>query len=116
MRRSRGQGSSELMLVISVVTLTVVASASTLVPLFRSGVENLGRDVANILGSGSVGGIGGGGSSGGSVGSASGEDMRNAQDDYDEANDPMGEAKKAPDNPFPGNDEIGPPIDNGGNG
>jgi hypothetical protein len=59
MRRSRGQGSAELMLVISVVGLAVVASASTMVPLFRSGVENLGNDVSAILSSGSVGGVGG---------------------------------------------------------
>lgn len=61
MRRSRGQGSAEAMLVISVVTIAAVASASTMVPLFRSGVENLGRDVSAILSSGSVGGVGGGG-------------------------------------------------------
>jgi hypothetical protein len=80
MRRSRGQGSAEMMLVISVVSIAAVASASTMIPLFRSGVENLGRDVSVILSSGSVGGAnrGNGGAVNGSVNSRSAPGDREA--------------------------------------
>jgi hypothetical protein len=59
MRRIRGQGSSEWTLLISVVVLSVLAASSTIVPLFRDGVTDLGEDVKSILSDGAVGGTGG---------------------------------------------------------
>lgn len=59
LRRQQGQSGSETMLVISVVVLATVAASSTLIPLFSSGVDDLGGDVKAILESGSVAGSGG---------------------------------------------------------
>ena len=84
-RRSRGQASAETMLLISVVSVTIVAAAATLVPLFRSGVEDLGGDIEKILSTGSVGGGGGSGPGSGS-GAATPDDYQNAADTM--GNDP----------------------------
>ena len=47
-----------MMLLISVVTVAVVAAAYTYVPWFRVGVYNLGEQVQVMLDGGTVGGVG----------------------------------------------------------
>ena len=59
------------MLVISVVSVSILAAASTMVPLFRTGVEDLGADVQKILETGSVDGGRGSSNSGNSGASSS---------------------------------------------
>lgn len=71
LRRSRGQSASETTLVVSVIVLTALAASATLIPLFQSGVRDLGGDAKLILETGSVGGVGAGGSRGANA-SASG--------------------------------------------
>jgi len=90
-RRARGQGSTEIMLIISVITATVVAAAATMIPLFQSGVEDLGQDVKGILSTGSVGGGTSSGTSADDGGSGSSSatpaDYQNAADT--QGNDPV---------------------------
>lgn len=42
-----GQSATEYMLIIAVVVLGLLAAASKLVPMFRSGVEKLGENINN---------------------------------------------------------------------
>lgn len=49
LRSEEGQGASELMLVISVVTLGVVGAGYTFIPIFRAGVTDLAASVGGTL-------------------------------------------------------------------
>lgn len=60
-RRARGQTGTEYMLVVSVIVIAVVGAAYVFVPRFEEGVNELGRDVSQLLATGDVGGIGHGG-------------------------------------------------------
>ena len=51
-RGEEGQTATEYMLIISVVVIAVVAAAYQFVPLFQTGVEDLGADVMKILSNG----------------------------------------------------------------
>lgn len=57
--KEAGQAATESMLVIAVVTIAVVASGYSFVPMFGNGVDALARDVAVILEVGEIGGGGG---------------------------------------------------------
>lgn len=73
--RSRGQSATEYMMVISVIVIAVVGAAYVFVAPFREGVEDLGRDVSQILAVGDIGGVGRGGTNSGlSNGGSSGLD------------------------------------------
>lgn len=61
--RNQGQTATEYMLIISVVVIAVVAAAYEFVPLFKTGVQDLGNDVKQMLSNG--GGRGGGAGMGG---------------------------------------------------
>lgn len=56
--RARGQTGTEYMLVVSVIVIAVVGAAYVFVPSFEEGVDELGRDVRQVLATGDVGGIG----------------------------------------------------------
>ena len=53
--RSGGQTATEYMLLISVLVIAIVGAAFAFVPSFREGVDDLGRDVKEMLGSGDLG-------------------------------------------------------------
>lgn len=53
-RGEEGQTATEYMLIISVVVIAVVAAAYKFVPLFQQGVDALGKDVKQILITGST--------------------------------------------------------------
>lgn len=71
-RSESGQGSTEYMLVISVIVVAVTAGAYLFVPQFRTGSEALAGDVSRILATGEVGGVGLNRGGGGSTNSANG--------------------------------------------
>lgn len=54
----QGQTGTEYMLVVSVIVIAVVGAAYVFVPRFEEGVNELGRDVRQVLAIGDVGGIG----------------------------------------------------------
>lgn len=68
-RRAEGQTGTEYMLVISVIVIAVVGAAYAFVPQFEEGVNELGRDVSQVLATGDIGGIGHGGTSANASGS-----------------------------------------------
>lgn len=59
-KNESGQAATESMLVIAVVTIAVVASGYSFVPMFGNGVNALAQDVAEILEVGDIGDNGGG--------------------------------------------------------
>ena len=70
-RSESGQAVTENMLIISVIVISIVGGAQSFIGTVRSGVQELGNDVSDILTSGSIGGVGFSGS-GGSNGGPSG--------------------------------------------
>ena len=58
LRRLLGQTSTEYMMIISVVTISVTGAAYVFVPSFSSGVSQLGGDVSHVLSTGSFAGLG----------------------------------------------------------
>lgn len=64
-----GQSGTEYMLLLSVLVLAVGSASYSLVRPFKDGVNELGRDVRDVLMGQSIGGVGRGGSSGGTNGS-----------------------------------------------
>jgi len=53
-----GQSTTEYMLLLSVIVVSIVAAAYAFYPLFQSGVSDLGGDVSTMLGEGKIGNLG----------------------------------------------------------
>jgi len=84
------------MLLISVLVIAVVGAAYTFVDPFKAGVNDLGRDVQEILGGQSIGGVGRGGSTGNGGSPAPGEGDGTTTNGTTPANQPAGPGLGAP--------------------
>jgi len=51
-RSRKGQTTSEVMLLISVIVIAIVAAAYIMIPTFQDGVQDLAEDISYILSSG----------------------------------------------------------------
>ena len=51
-RSRKGQSTSEMMLLISVIVIAIVAAAYIMIPTFQDGVQDLAEDVSYIRSSG----------------------------------------------------------------
>lgn len=83
--RSSGQASVETMLITSFLVIAVVGTSYTFMPAFQDGVEALGRDVSEILSSGTIGGAGQA-RSGAGTGTSSPPDGTGSNNDVNEMN------------------------------
>jgi predicted PurR-regulated permease PerM len=54
MRSRKGQTTSEVMLLISVIVIAIVAAAYIMIPTFQDGVQDLAEDISFILQSGDM--------------------------------------------------------------
>jgi predicted PurR-regulated permease PerM len=53
-RSRKGQTTSEVMLLISVIVIAIVAAAYIMIPTFQDGVQDLAEDISFILQSGDM--------------------------------------------------------------